>query len=194
LGTLNSFRTLHCQAARRAISAFASSRTLKRPEGRAPGDSLLRQSDGERVQSIGVAGSPSPRPSPLGRGRIFRRLLKTQRFQWPDGSKFMGRGNGWPVVGLAMRAGKSSGGWAKAAEDCTHSGTLSRGRRIASAGNLAKLRTAAGCQPAIQPITNRRYCAGAGGERKFGLVPDWGGQCFCRPWRDSIAAGTETQP
>ena len=51
---------------------------------------------------------------------------------------------------------------AKAAEDCAHSRTLSRGWRIASAGDLARRWTAAGCQPAIQPINNRRYWAGAG--------------------------------
>ena len=35
----------------------------------------------------------------------------------------------------------------------------SRGRRITNIGSPAKLRMAAGCQPAIQPINNRRYLA-----------------------------------
>ena len=56
-----------------------------------------------------------------------------------------------------MRDGRSDGGWAKAPEGWAHSRTLSRGRKIAGARNLAGLGMAAGCQPAIQPIANRRY-------------------------------------
>jgi hypothetical protein len=37
---------------------------------------------------------------------------------------------------------------------------------------VAGFRTAAGCQPAIQPITNRRYLAGAGGFLKFVSHPE----------------------
>ena len=59
-------------------------------------------------------------------------------------------------------------GWAKAPEDWTHSRTLARDRRRVGEGFVAGFRTAAGCQPAIQPITNRRYLAGAGGFLKFG--------------------------
>ena len=58
-----------------------------------------------------------------------------------------------------MRDGRSDGGWAKAPEGWAHSRTLSRGRKIAGARNLAGLGMAAGCQPAIQPIANRRYLA-----------------------------------
>ena len=64
-------------------------------------------------------------------------------------------------------------GWAKAPEDWTHSRTLARDRRRVGEGFVAGFRTAAGCQPAIQPITNRRYLAGAGGFLKFVSHPPW---------------------
>jgi len=41
----------------------------------------------------------------------------------------LGQGREW----LATGAGISNGGWAKAAEDCAHSGTLSRGPGLVSA-------------------------------------------------------------
>ena len=63
-------------------------------------------------------------------------------------------------------------GWAKAPEDWTHSRTLARDRRRVGEGFVAGFRTAAGCQPAIQPITNRRYLAGAGGFLKFVSHPN----------------------
>ena len=59
-------------------------------------------------------------------------------------------------------------GWAKAPADWTHSRTPARDPRRVGEGFVAGFRTAAGCQPAIQPITNRRYLAGAGGFLKFG--------------------------
>jgi len=56
------------------------------------------------------------------------------------------------------------GRWpAKAPEDWAHSRTLARERMQASAGSMARLRMAAGCQPAIPPINNRRH--GVGGLR-----------------------------
>ncbi len=42
-----------------------------------------------------------------------------------------------------MGVGNSNGGWAKAPEDWTHSGTLARGPGLVSAGKVAGLRTAA---------------------------------------------------
>ena len=75
-----------------------------------------------------------------------------------------------------MRFGRSNGSWAKAPEGWAHSRTLSRGRRIAGAGNLAGLGMAAGCQPAIQPIANRRYSRTLRADR--GGVAHWKLQGF----------------
>jgi len=62
-------------------------------------------------------------------------------------------GNGPPAHNCAV---VTVTGWltAKAAEDCAHSGTLSRGRKSAGEGFITGFRTTAGCQPAIQPIAN----------------------------------------
>ena len=79
----------------------------------------------------------------------------------------------WPkIIAVRRQEGvvdhsNSHVGWAKAPADWTHSRTLARDRRRVGEGFVAGFRTAAGGQPAIQPITNRRYLAGAGGLLKF---------------------------
>jgi len=78
-------------------------------------------------------GAFPPRPSPSGRGRMVGRWLG-----WQRGLEDR------MVVGPKRRR-------AAALQDA------SRRRMIASAGNEARLWMAAGCQPAIQPINNRRY-------------------------------------
>jgi len=84
----------------------------------------------------------------------------------------------WPkIIAVRRQEGvvdhsNSHVGWAKAPEDWTHSRTLARDRRRVGEGFVAGFRTAAGCQPAIQPITTRRYLAGAGGFLKFVSHPN----------------------